>query len=76
MSNPVRINLPNQFAMAIKLIADNAQRITDMIEDIDNQTTGIDSVALIQMIDTIEVATRLARTETHRALKYQGYQKR
>lgn len=76
MNDAVRINLPNQFSMAIKLITDNGLRITDMIEDLDNQTSGIDSVALVQMIDTIEVATRLARTEIHRALKYQSYQRR
>lgn len=75
MSTPVRINLPNQFRMAAGLIRDNGDRILTLIDDMETQANGIDSDALVAMIDTIEVATRLARTEIHRALKQASYRR-
>lgn len=74
-NDPVRISLPNQFRMAIGLIRDNGDSIMHLLDDMETQANGIDSDALVAMIDTIEVATRLARTEVHRALKQASYRR-
>ncbi len=76
MNEPIRITLPYQFKTAVGLIKRNAEQIDDMLDDVETQAKGIDSVALLQMVDTIEVATRLARTEIHRALKTHNYNAR
>lgn len=76
MNEPIRITLPYQFKIAVGLIQRNGEQIDKLLDDVETQAKGIDSVALLQMIDTIEVATRLARTEIHRALKSHNFSHR
>lgn len=65
---PLNIMLPKQFALAAKVVTENGWRLLDIQQSIEHQADGIDGNAILDMLDSIEVSTRLMRTECHRAM--------
>ena len=58
------------------MIARNSKDIVTMLDDIDQQAQGYDAQMLTDLIDSIEVATRLARTEIYRSCRGNNFQVR
>ena len=67
----INIKLPNQFTTAIRMINENSFLLNERLDSTEYQIDGIPSDAIFMMLDNIEVATRLARSEAWRAVNYQ-----